>query len=88
MFRRVLFRHSRSLTRHPHRRLCLIVRETFSLHHLSCKALRRHHNTQTAGRRVLAVHYPRQLVDDAVRIGEQSDYDTRTGEQMTRYDYR
>jgi len=53
----------------------LIALETFSLHHLSYKALRHHHNTQTAGRRVLAVHYPHQLVEGAVRIGEQSDCD-------------
>ena len=74
--------------RHPHHRLCLIGPETFSLHHLSYKALRHHHHAQTAGRRVLAVRYPHRPVEGAVRIGEQSNWDTMIGEQTTRYDYR
>jgi len=75
MFRRVHSRHLRSPTRHPRRRLCLIVLEPFSSHPLSYKALRRHHNIsgQTADRRVLAVHYLHQLGEGAIRTGEQSD---------------
>ena len=81
MFHRVLSRHLRSLTRHHRRHLCLIVLEPFSSHPLSYKALHRHHNTsgQTADRQVLAVHSLHQLVESAIRIGEQSDYDSTIG---------
>jgi len=89
MFRRVLSRHLRSLTRHPRRRSCLIVRETSSSHHLSYKAPRHHHiSGQAVDPQVLAVHYPHQLVQDVIRIGEQSDFDLMTREQTARFGYR
>lgn len=86
MFHRVLSKHLRSLTRHRRRHLCLIVLEPFSSHPLSYKALRRHHSTngQTADPRVLAVHSLHQLVESAIRIGEQSDYDSTI--ESKRYD--